>query len=252
MVTNSATNTATGASGTVLQGAGVGTHPAFSTATYPATATGTGTILRADGTNWSATTATYPTTTTAFQLLVSTATSVIGGLTVGATGTVLTGVTGAVPAFSATPTVTSITFGAGNALASYVEGTFTPTLFGASTAGTTTYVGGHQTGFYIRVGNLVQIQVDIRGNSANGTGFTTLGGFPFTIKNQSNGTVIGPIFSTSDASWAWYAAATTITCVGLSNTVTALIGGNGAVAVSGFFSMGTTDFYYTFGLMYEI
>lgn len=62
MVTNNAANNPTGASGKVLQGQGVGTASNFSTATYPATATGTGTILRADGTNWVATTATYPTT----------------------------------------------------------------------------------------------------------------------------------------------------------------------------------------------
>lgn len=62
MVTNNSINVATAATGKVLQGAGVGTAPAFSTATYPATATTTGQILRADGTNWVGTTATYPNT----------------------------------------------------------------------------------------------------------------------------------------------------------------------------------------------
>jgi hypothetical protein len=60
MATNGSQNIQTSASGKVLQGAGVGTAPVFSTATYPATATGTGTILRADGTNFVATTAAYP------------------------------------------------------------------------------------------------------------------------------------------------------------------------------------------------
>jgi|SRR6188508_145469 len=55
-------NVGKGTTGTVLQGAGTGSSPKFSTATYPATATGTGTILRADGTNWVASTATYPNT----------------------------------------------------------------------------------------------------------------------------------------------------------------------------------------------
>jgi hypothetical protein len=73
----------TGASGTVLQGQGTGVLPAYSTATYPSTATSTGTILRANGTNWAATTATYPSTTTANQLLYSSATNTIGGLTSG-------------------------------------------------------------------------------------------------------------------------------------------------------------------------
>jgi len=61
-VTNNSKNQATGASGTVMQGQGVGTAASFSTATYPSTATGTGKILRADGTNWVASTATYPDT----------------------------------------------------------------------------------------------------------------------------------------------------------------------------------------------
>jgi hypothetical protein len=62
MATNNAINIATAASGKVLQGAGVGSSPTFSTATYPSTAGSTGTILRADGTNWAASTATYPNT----------------------------------------------------------------------------------------------------------------------------------------------------------------------------------------------
>lgn len=62
MVTQNSSNNKTGASGTVLQGQGVGTASDFSTATYPSTATGTGKILRADGTNWVATTATFPDT----------------------------------------------------------------------------------------------------------------------------------------------------------------------------------------------
>jgi hypothetical protein len=87
VVTKNAININTSASGTILQGAGVGVTPAFSTATYPSTAgssgkilisdgtnivsstptypntaASTGKILRADGTNWSATTATFPDT----------------------------------------------------------------------------------------------------------------------------------------------------------------------------------------------
>src|SRR6185503_17666870 len=56
MVTNNAANNKTGASGTVLQGQGVGTASDFSTATYPAT-------------------------TTSQQILYSTATNVVGQLT---------------------------------------------------------------------------------------------------------------------------------------------------------------------------
>lgn len=68
----------TATAGQVLR-SGASTTPSWSTATYPATATGTGTILRADGTNWVATTATYPTTVTDDQVLYGTATNVVGG-----------------------------------------------------------------------------------------------------------------------------------------------------------------------------
>jgi len=62
MVTNNNCDEATAASGKFVQGQGVGTASSYSTATYPSTATGTGKILRADGTNWTASTATYPDT----------------------------------------------------------------------------------------------------------------------------------------------------------------------------------------------
>lgn len=56
------TSLSLGSTGQALQSGGGSADPAFSTATYPSTATGTGKILRADGTNWSASTATYPNT----------------------------------------------------------------------------------------------------------------------------------------------------------------------------------------------
>ncbi len=62
MATNNSSDIPTGVSSTILQAQGAGVAHALSTATYPSTATGTGKILRADGTNWSATTATYPDT----------------------------------------------------------------------------------------------------------------------------------------------------------------------------------------------
>src|SRR5574338_1512127 len=51
-----------GTSNQLLQSGGAAANPVYSTATYPPTATGTGKILRADGTNWVASTATYPNT----------------------------------------------------------------------------------------------------------------------------------------------------------------------------------------------
>ncbi len=127
---------------------------------------------------WS--TATYPGSTTAFQLLVSTAANTVGQLTAGSTGTVLTGVTGAVPAFSATPAVTSITLGGGTALANYVQGTFTPGLsFGGGTTGITY---NNQTGVYVRIGRVVYIQCTVGITSkGSSTGAAKLTGLPITV-----------------------------------------------------------------------
>ncbi len=71
---------ATATAGQMLR-SGANSAPTWSTATFPSTATSTGTILRSDGTNWVATTATYPATTTANQILYSSATNVIGQIT---------------------------------------------------------------------------------------------------------------------------------------------------------------------------
>ena len=80
-----------GAAGTVLQGAGASADPAFCTATYPSIATGTGTFLRADGTNWLASTATLPNTAAQGDLLYASAANVWSSLAKNATqGMVLT------------------------------------------------------------------------------------------------------------------------------------------------------------------
>lgn len=72
MVTNNAGNIPTGASGTVLQGQGVGTAPAFSTPTYPSASGSAGKILISDGTNNIYSTPTYPNTSgSAGTILVS-------------------------------------------------------------------------------------------------------------------------------------------------------------------------------------
>lgn len=63
----------------VLQ-SGATAAPTWSTATYPSTATGTGTILRADGTNWVASTATYPNTVSAGDAIYGSASNVFSTL----------------------------------------------------------------------------------------------------------------------------------------------------------------------------
>lgn len=101
MTTNNSSNIPTGAANTVLQGQGVGSNAAFSTATYPAT-------------------------TTANQLLYSSATNTVGGLATANSATLVTNASG-VPAMTAsltngqivigstgaTPTPAALTAGAG-------------------------------------------------------------------------------------------------------------------------------------------
>lgn len=79
-----------GTSGTLLQSTGASTSPGWTTATYPATATGTGTLLRADGTNWSATTSTYPNTNAANTILYASGANVMSALATANNGVLVT------------------------------------------------------------------------------------------------------------------------------------------------------------------
>jgi len=110
-------NAGAGLAGQLLQSAGAAAKPVFTTATYPAVATGTGTILRADGTNWVATTATYPATTTSQQILYSTAANVVGQLTTANSAIAATNASGTL-AMRALSTVIQVFTG---------SGTYTPT-----------------------------------------------------------------------------------------------------------------------------
>lgn len=73
---------------------------------------------------------------------------------------------------------TQVPSGDVNTLDDYEEGTFTPTVVGASTAGTATYV--NRSGRYTKIGNRVYCQIWIEYNSHTGTGGTRIDGLPFT------------------------------------------------------------------------
>lgn len=100
--TGALTSLASGATNQYLQSGGAAANPAWSTATLPSTATSTGTILRADGTNWSATTATYPNTTTLNQVLYSSSANTIAGLATATNGVLITDGTTGIPSISST------------------------------------------------------------------------------------------------------------------------------------------------------
>lgn len=65
-----------------------------------------------------------------------------------------------------------------NTLDDYEEGTWTPTVLGSTTAGTTTYT--LQSGTYTKVGNMVYCQALISWSAVTGTGNLRFGGLPFT------------------------------------------------------------------------
>lgn len=95
------TSGAAGTSGQVYQSAGAGSAPGYSTSTFPATATGTGTLLRADGTNWVATTSTYPNTNAVNTLLYASSANVMSALATANSGVLTTDASG-VPSIDTT------------------------------------------------------------------------------------------------------------------------------------------------------
>lgn len=119
------------------------------------------------------------------SVLVGAGTSTITSLSVGATGTVLAGSTGADPSFTATPSVTSITLSGGNALSAYTEQTaWSPTIIGGTVAGAGTYTA--QNGYYTRIGNMIFASCVVIWTAHTGTGDMLLGNLPFAARNSTN------------------------------------------------------------------
>jgi len=103
--TSTITKLAIGSTGQVLQG-NTAADPTFSTATYPSVATGTGTLLRANGTNWVASTSTYPDTNAVSTLLYASAANVMSALATANDGVLITNSTG-VPSISNALTISN-------------------------------------------------------------------------------------------------------------------------------------------------
>ena len=81
--------------------------------------------------------------------------------------------------------------GSANELDDYEEGTFTPVVSGASTAGAFNYV--LQQGSYTKVGRLVSffITIYVTSTSTSPVGSVTLTGLPFTAQNTNNAQYAG-------------------------------------------------------------
>ena len=66
----------------------------------------------------------------------------------------------------------------------YAEGTFTPTIYGTTTAGTGTYTS--QLGYYTRIGQVCFFHVALVITAHTGSGNMRIGGLPFTSMNVAS------------------------------------------------------------------
>jgi len=80
-----------------------------------------------------------------------------------------------------------------NMLDDYEEGTWTPTWYGSTTAGTTTYT--QQQGSYTKIGNMIFFAFQMTVTNSTGTGNIRIGGFPFNCWNNSTYGAINTYFA---------------------------------------------------------
>ena len=144
---------------------------------------------------------------------------------------------------------TSIQFGTGSALSTFVDWTaYTPTLDG-SVSGTTTYV--MQQGYYCRIGNVAICQFDIVTSAMTGTGNLIVGGFPFTINNSSNYAAKGTVLI-AGAGLTWPVGSTHLVLSGQVNTTNAEISCNGTATGNQSMQAANTAITIQGTLMYRI
>ena len=165
-----------------------------------------------------------------------------------ATGQVLSSAgTAALPVWTATPTLTSITFGAGTALSDYEEGTWSPTVVGA-VAGTTTYTS--QVGTYVKIGNFVWLQARIALSAATGTGNALFTSFPFTTHNRTNQNNINSA-QPSATGWTWPALTTSMNISASANVTQGLFQGIGSGVASASMQMFNASAIHSYTLNFE-
>jgi hypothetical protein len=215
-------------SGVPVISQGASANPTFGTAVVAGGGTGAVTltgVLTGNGTS-----AITASSVTQYAVLVGGASNAVGSIADVATGQVLvSGGISANPAFSATPTVTSITFGAGTALSNYAEGTFTPTVVGTSVAGTATY--SNQVGQYTRIGRQVFFYIALAWSSGNGSGNLQINGLPFTVNSSSVAITTSIVYTNAVAtsSYLYFLLTANATTGGMNFGLTTS-GGTGTVA----------------------
>ena len=165
-------------------------------------------------------------TITQYALQVGGANNNLASISAVATGSLLaSGGTSANPAWSAYPQISGlgigaspgstagITFDASNFMNVYISGTWTPTLIGATTAGTTTY--SNQYGYYTKIGNIVFCYFYISITAATGTGGAEFS-LPTKLISQTNGFIAGNCIVNSTG-WTFAGGKTTCNASGTAN-----------------------------------
>jgi len=131
-----------------------------------------------------------------------------------------------------------------NTLDDYEEGTWTPTYYGSTTAGTTTYGGRH--GIYVKIGRTVYIECDLSWSARTGTGDGLIGGLPFTV-NAYSPTDARALFYIG--AYSGYSITGTLSGIVQSNGTNIILyaNNNGSLAGSGMQNSGEVrfQFYYT-------
>jgi hypothetical protein len=124
--------------------------------------------------------------------------------------------TSALPTFTAYPQVSGLgigaspgstaglTFDGSNFMDNYAVNTYTPTLTGSSTAGTTTYVT--QLGQYVQIGSIVFCWFRMSISGATGTGNAQIS-LPFTLNSASSNICAG-VFNSNGSGWSYPASET--------------------------------------------
>jgi len=119
--------------------------------------------------------------------------------------------TGTIVASGTTPSLNGITFPAtqvasadANTLDDYEEGTWTPTVRGEGTAGTTTYT--LQEGYYTKIGNTVFLYCSVSYSAATGTGPLQIQGVPFNNVDRVTMGAVRTQFLNFPATSTWIVA----------------------------------------------
>lgn len=114
-------------------------------------------------------------------------------------------------------TASATTYSAANTLDDYEEGTFTPEVYGKTTAGVATY--NSRTGKYTKVGNTVHFSVYINLAGHTGSGGMAISGLPFTSTGDDAIAAGGAYFIRNNGHLTKPADSVVQLAVPLSNTI---------------------------------